>query len=91
MEKITCSFNFWEWVGIPFRYVIATMSYESRNPEDYVHASYLRKTYKRCYIHNLSPVNGKDVCLLVNTKEMLPLEYKVLEDQRNREFESLLN
>ena len=52
------------------------MSYESRNTGDCVHASYLRKAYKRCYIHNMSPINGKDMCLLVDTEEMLPLEYK---------------
>jgi hypothetical protein len=78
LEKWTCTCNFWQLVGIPCRHAIAAMSFESRNPEDYVHACYLRATYEKCYNHGVSPINGQDRWPApdVEIEEMLPPEYK---------------
>jgi len=76
LAKQTCSCNFWEFVGIPCRHIITTISKTSKDPKDYVSDWYSRDMYEKCYTHNVNVINGKDMWPEVECEEMLSPAYK---------------
>ncbi|XP_058766938.1 uncharacterized protein LOC131640561 [Vicia villosa] len=65
-----------ELVGIPCRHVVAALSFRQQNPEEFVDECYYREKYKLCYGFAVSPINGQEMWLEVESEELLPPIYK---------------
>lgn len=76
LDKMTCTCNFWELVGIPCRHVVAAMGFINQNPEDFVDQYYSREAYELCYSFSVSPINGQDMWPTIEVEDMLPPQYK---------------
>ncbi|CAK8568897.1 unnamed protein product [Lathyrus sativus] len=69
----------WEWLikiptkslCIPCRHVVVALGFRNQHPEDYVYDCHSKETYVACYDFNISTINGQDMCLEVNSKEMV--------------------
>ncbi len=59
--KKTCTCNFWELVGIPCRHAVTAISYQGKEPLDYVDDCYSREKYAACYGFAISAINGVDM------------------------------
>ncbi|GAU21282.1 hypothetical protein TSUD_286920 [Trifolium subterraneum] len=59
--KKTCTCNFWELVGIPCRHAVTAISYQGKDPLDYVDNCYSREKYAACYGFAISAINGVDM------------------------------
>jgi hypothetical protein len=59
--KKTCTCNFWDLVGIPCRHVVCAISYQGKDPLDFVDDCYSREKYAACYGFAISAINGVDM------------------------------
>jgi len=76
LSKHSCTYYFWDLVGIPCRHVVAAINYKIENPEAYVHPCYKREAYHACYSLEITPINGKQLWPKINQPELLPPIYK---------------
>lgn len=60
IDKKTCSYNFWELVGIPCRHAVAAIVMKGDDPAQYVHRYYSKVYYEDCYAQVISPINGQN-------------------------------
>ncbi|KAL5136377.1 hypothetical protein HKD37_10G026941 [Glycine soja] len=76
LSKTSCSCNFWQLVGIPCRHAIAAINYKGEHAEDHVDKYYHRDTYKLCYSHSITTIDGRKKCSKTNDPDLLPPNYK---------------
>ncbi|RZB85018.1 hypothetical protein D0Y65_025596 [Glycine soja] len=67
----------WELlVGIPCRHAIAAINYKGEHAEDHVDKYYHRDTYKLCYSHSITTIDGRKKWSKTNDPDLLPPNYK---------------
>ena len=78
LHKKSCSCNFWELVGIPYRHAVSAIrtKWSTVDLEEFVHSYYSKETYKSCYSYMISPINGQDKWPKTNDQKILPPAYK---------------
>jgi hypothetical protein len=59
--KKTCTCNFWDLVGIPCRHAVCAISYQGKDPLDFVDDCYSREKYAASYGFAISAINGVDM------------------------------
>lgn len=72
----TCSYNYWELVGIPCRHAVAAINYKKEEPEEYVHSYYKREAYELNYGPTISPINGQNKWPTTEDPDILPPKHK---------------
>lgn len=61
MKVCTCTCNMWQLSGIPCVHAISAIYYGNGNPYDFVHACYMKKTYRKTYSGYLQPMEGSNM------------------------------
>ncbi|KAI5442403.1 hypothetical protein KIW84_011467 [Lathyrus oleraceus] len=76
-SKKTCTCNFWELVGIPYRHAVAALGFRNQSPEDFVDDYYSKDTYEKCYGHNRKPkktTSGQEQTQTATQEQTQPTE-----------------
>ncbi|XP_061991204.1 uncharacterized protein LOC133709465 isoform X2 [Rosa rugosa] len=75
LTRRTCACRRWDLTGIPCKHAISAIHFMRQNPDDYVDACYLTKTYMDIYSNTVKPVNGMDLWIPCDEPTILPPQY----------------
>ncbi|XP_024162805.1 uncharacterized protein LOC112169929 isoform X2 [Rosa chinensis] len=73
MRTSTC--RRWDLSGIPCKHAISAIYLKRHDPDDYVAACYLKKTYMSIYNNFIQPVNSMDLWSRTEDPPILPPQY----------------
>ncbi|XP_062018891.1 uncharacterized protein LOC133735500 [Rosa rugosa] len=71
----TCTCRRWDLTGIPCKHAISAIYMKREDPDDYVAACYLKKTYMSIYSNLVQPVNSMDLWFRGEDPPILPPQY----------------
>ncbi|XP_062023137.1 uncharacterized protein LOC133739371 isoform X2 [Rosa rugosa] len=71
----TCTCRRWDLSGIPCKHAISAIYLKRHDPDDYVAACYLKKTYMSIYNNLIQPVNSMDLWSRTKDPAILPPQY----------------
>ncbi|CAK8537224.1 unnamed protein product [Lathyrus sativus] len=72
----TCSYNFWDLIGIPCRHTVVAIHWKIDDPINHVHKCYHKLTYVKCYKEGITPLNGQNKWPKTNDPVIYPPMFK---------------
>ncbi|XP_038694910.1 uncharacterized protein LOC119992280 [Tripterygium wilfordii] len=65
VDEASCTCRGWDLSGIPCTHAVAAICWLHRDPAEFVHQAYTKKTYLKVYEHNVQPTNGENLWVAV--------------------------
>ncbi|XP_038697793.1 uncharacterized protein LOC119995386 [Tripterygium wilfordii] len=65
VDEASCTCRGWDLSRIPCTHAVAAICWLHRDPAEFVHQAYTKKTYLKVYEHNVQPTNGENLWVAV--------------------------